>query len=85
MNDLKPQGVAEESMAIVPHDYMTPADVSARLRIAKSALYERLSRGEIPHVRFGRAIRIREAELARYLARSSREREPEPYDSRQTR
>lgn len=72
-------------MAIVPDDYMTPADVSARLRIAKSALYERLSRGEIPHVRFGRAIRIREAELARYLAASSREQPSEPYGGRQTR
>lgn len=74
MNDPKTQGTAEESTAIVPHDYLTPDEVAKRLRVAKSALYERLGRGDIPNVRFGRSIRVREADVARYLSHHRRER-----------
>lgn len=74
MHDPMKQGVAQESMAIVPDDYLTPEEVAKRLRVAKSALYERLGRGDIPNVRFGRSIRVREADVARYLSHHRRER-----------
>ena len=46
-------------------EYLTPAEVQAYLRLSRNTVYEALRRGEIPHVRFGRLIRIPKAALRR--------------------
>lgn len=39
-------------------DFLTPEEFAARVRISRNSMYERLRRGEIPHMRLGRTIRI---------------------------
>jgi len=50
-----------------PHDqlpeWLSPEEVRAYLRVSRSTIYELLRRGEIPHVRFGRLMRIPKAAL----------------------
>jgi excisionase family DNA binding protein len=48
---------------------MTTEEIRAYLRLGRSTIYELLRRGELPHVRFGRAIRVPKAALARYLSK----------------
>ena len=53
--------------------------VAERLNLSESKIYELLERGELPHHRFGGAIRVSEEQIAEYLERTKRERqEPEP-------
>ncbi len=40
------------------HDWLTPEEARAFLRLGKSTLYEKLRSGEIPSRRFGRQFRI---------------------------
>jgi excisionase family DNA binding protein len=37
---------------------VTPEEFAAQIRVSRNTMYELLRRGEIPHVRFGRLIRI---------------------------
>jgi excisionase family DNA binding protein len=39
-------------------EFLTPEEFRAYVRIGRSAMYDLLRRGEIPHVKFGRLIRI---------------------------
>jgi excisionase family DNA binding protein len=57
----------------IPEDLVTPIEAARRLRVSKAALYERISRGDIPSYRFGRAIRLRAAHLVDYLERGRRQ------------
>jgi excisionase family DNA binding protein len=50
-------------------EFMTTEEIRAYLRLGRSTIYELLRRGELPHVRFGRAIRVPKAALARYLSK----------------
>jgi excisionase family DNA binding protein len=56
----------------VPYDnlpeYLTPAEVQAYLNISRNTVYELLRRNEIPHVRFGRLIRVPKAALCKSAA-----------------
>jgi excisionase family DNA binding protein len=51
----------------VPYDqlpeYLTPEEFRDYMRIGRNSVYELLRRDEIPHVRFGRTIRIPKAAL----------------------
>jgi len=40
-------------------EYLTPDEFRAYVGIGRSTMYDLLRRDEVPHVRFGRTIRIR--------------------------
>lgn len=64
---------------------MTPHEVAQKLRMSKGALYGWLNTG-LKHYRLGRAIRLRESDVAEYLERR-RSRPPmrqHRYDRRPT-
>jgi excisionase family DNA binding protein len=44
-------------------EYLSPEECRAFLDIGRSTMYDLLRRDEIPHVRFGRCIRIPKASL----------------------
>lgn len=54
---------------------MTPKEVATRLRVGRSAVYEWLASGRLPHYRLGRTIRIRREDVDQLLE-SSREERP---------
>jgi excisionase family DNA binding protein len=57
--DIVKSQIATELMAYdeLP-EFLTPAEYGGRIRVSRNTMYELLRRGEIPHVRFGRLIRI---------------------------
>lgn len=44
-------------------EYLTPDEFRAYMRISRNGVYELLHRGEIPHMRLGRMIRIPKSAL----------------------
>jgi excisionase family DNA binding protein len=46
---------------------MTIPEVATYLQISKSKVYYLVQRGEIPHIKIGRNVRIREVDLAKWL------------------
>jgi excisionase family DNA binding protein len=48
-------------------DVMTVEDGAAFLRIGRNALYDAIGRGEVPHRRIGKSIRLSRAALVRWL------------------
>lgn len=48
-------------------DVMTVEEGAAFLRIGRNALYDAIGRGEVPHRRIGKAIRLSRAALVRWL------------------
>ncbi len=56
--------------------------VAERLNLSQSKIYEMVESGELPHHRFGGAIRVSEDQIAEYLEETKQERrEPEPRKS----
>ena len=49
------------------HEYLKVPEVAQILRIARSRAYELVAGGEIPSVRIGRSVRVKRAELDRWL------------------
>jgi excisionase family DNA binding protein len=49
---------------------LTADDVAERLRISRSFAYALMSRGEIPPVRLGRAVRVRPQDLEEFIESS---------------
>ncbi len=49
---------------------LTVPQVAIYLQISKSKIYYLISRRQIPHIRLGRNVRIRESDLGRWLERS---------------
>lgn len=47
---------------LIPYDdlpeFLTPAEFREHVRVSRNTAYEMIRRGEVPHVRFGRLIRI---------------------------
>jgi excisionase family DNA binding protein len=69
-----------ERADVLPTDLLSPAQVASTLGIGRSALYGLITRQSIPFHRVGRLIRIRERDVACYLARTRVERRPRrPY------
>jgi len=56
-----------EFAALVLHDFVSPKEAAARLRVHAETIYRLCARGVLPHVRVGSALRI---DLAGYLAGS---------------
>jgi len=51
--------------------FLTPHEVAALLRVSPAAIHRLLRRGDLPAVRVGRAWRVEDAELQRWLRRRS--------------
>jgi excisionase family DNA binding protein len=47
---------------------LTVSDVASRMQIGRTRIYELLAGGDLPSVRLGRARRIRESDLAEFIA-----------------
>ncbi|HBA92104.1 MAG TPA: hypothetical protein DCZ08_10290 [Anaerolineaceae bacterium] len=53
-----------------PKNLLRATDVAKQLSISRSLAYQLMLRGEIPTVRFGGSVRVRECDLAEYIQRS---------------
>jgi excisionase family DNA binding protein len=51
-------------------DVMTVDEAAAFLRIGRNALYDAIGRGDVPHRRIGKTIRLSRSALVRWLGRS---------------
>ncbi len=51
-------------------EFMTVAEVAARMRVSKMTVYRLLHGGELPAVRVGRSFRVREDDVDEYLRKS---------------
>lgn len=51
-------------------EFMTVAEVAARMRVSKMTVYRLLHGGEVPAVRVGRSFRVREEDVDEYLRKS---------------
>ena len=49
--------------------FVTPAEVAARLRVSTMTVYRLIQSGELKAARIGRSYRLREADVDAYLAR----------------
>jgi excisionase family DNA binding protein len=49
------------------HDVLTVAQAAKFLRLGRNAVYDAIGRGEIPHRRIGRSIRLSRVVLLRWL------------------
>lgn len=54
--------------------WLSVRDISEVLGISRSAAYALLHRGELPHYRFGRRIRVAVPDLAEYIYRHKKEK-----------
>lgn len=50
---------------------LTVSEVAAAMRVSNMTIYRLIKAGELPAVRVGRSYRIREADVAAYLARDA--------------
>lgn len=50
---------------------LTVEDLAAKLQIAKQTIYNKVSAGEIPHVKIGGALRFRASDIDRWIASRS--------------
>ena len=58
-------------------DLMKPTEVADYLKISRALTYSLLSRGQIPTVRIGKTIRVKMADLEKFILVNSRmENEP---------
>lgn len=48
--------------------FLTPQEVATHLRVSKMTVYRLLKSGELPHVKIGRSLRVREDDVDQYLA-----------------
>ena len=48
--------------------FLTPAEVADLLRVSSMTVYRLIKAGDLPAVRVGKAYRIREDDIDRYLA-----------------
>lgn len=46
---------------------LKPQDIAQRLKISRAMAYKLLTMGELPSVRIGRIVRVREADLEAYI------------------
>lgn len=52
-----------------PTTLLRATEVAQRLRISRSLAYKLMDSGEIPTVRFGGSVRVRESDLDEYIQR----------------
>lgn len=51
--------------------FLSPQEVCVYMKVGKTTLYEILRRGELPHVKFGRLIRIPKSAIADLAERNT--------------
>ncbi|HEX2691399.1 MAG TPA: helix-turn-helix domain-containing protein [Kofleriaceae bacterium] len=51
-------------------DVLTVDEVAVFFRIGRNALYDAIGRGDVPHRRIGKTIRLSRSALVRWLGRS---------------
>ena len=57
----------DDGSAPQDEDVLTVAQAAKFLRMGRNAVYDAVGRGQIPHRRIGRAIRLSRAALVRWL------------------
>src|ERR1039458_2877311 len=65
--------------SVEPIRWFTLADAAKRLGVARTALYQWLQAGRIPHHRFGRLIKIHPDDLEKFVASVRAEGTWKPY------
>jgi excisionase family DNA binding protein len=56
---------------VSPADVLTVEQAAELLRVGRNQMYEAIGRGEVPHVRIGRTIRLSRRALEEWLLRGS--------------
>ena len=51
----------------IPHDLLTAREVADVMRVSTMTVYRLIKAGEMPAIRVGKHLRIRERDVARYL------------------
>ena len=51
----------------IPHDLLTAREVADVMRVSTMTVYRLIKAGELPAIRVGKHLRIRERDVARYL------------------
>ncbi len=54
----------------IEDEILTVEEAAAFLRVGRSQLYDAIGRGDVPHRRIGRSIRLARSELVRWLGRA---------------
>ena len=49
--------------------FLTAPEIADVLKISRASSYRLLSKGEIPYVKFGRTLRVRDLDLEAFIAR----------------
>ena len=62
-------------MSTEPLDVLTVPQAAELLQIGRNALYDAIGRGDVPHRRIGKQIRLSREGLMRWLARDPRNAE----------
>jgi excisionase family DNA binding protein len=70
--ELQPTAPADEPAPVSdPNgDVLTVDEAAVFLRIGRNALYDAIGRGDVPHRRIGKTIRLSRAALVQWLGRS---------------
>ena len=63
----KEKNLTTPSAQTTSDKFLTIPEVAAYLKISKSKIYYLVSRKEIPHLKLGRNVRIRESDLQKWL------------------
>ena len=56
-------------------NFYTPADIAELFQISKAKAYTILKRGEIPCIRIGSLVRVRQEDLLKYIREKAGEKE----------
>ena len=51
----------------IPHDLLTAREVADVMRVSTMTVYRLIKAGELPAIRVGKHLRIRERDVAKYL------------------
>ena len=52
------------------HEYLTPDEVAAELKLTRYTVYEMIKRGELPASKIGRTLRISRSDLGQFMQRN---------------
>jgi excisionase family DNA binding protein len=53
--------------------FFTAVEISSILKISRALAYRLIAQGQIPSVRFGRTVRVKQVDLERFLQQNSSE------------
>ncbi len=79
MTNTSTRPVNGATASVEPIRWLTLADAAKRLGVARTALYQWLQAGRVPHHRFGRLIKIHPDDLEKFVASVRAEGTWQPY------